>query len=103
MVECQWDSVVLSPYSPVLTGLEVTFMCLTRSNSSLFSPPGFVVSPVGKRERGGERKTHTHTHTQKKSQKKKKKNHTQKKPKQRWEGGKKELGKEERKEGGKKE
>ena len=28
----------------------------TRSNSSLFSTPGFVVSPVGKRERGGERK-----------------------------------------------
>ena len=27
-------------------------MCLTRSNSSLFSTPGFVVSPVGKRERG---------------------------------------------------
>ena len=56
MVECQWDSVVLSPYSPVLIGLELTFMCLTRSNSSLFSTPGFVVSPVGKRERGGERK-----------------------------------------------
>ena len=88
---------MLSPYSPVLTGLEVTFMCLTRSNSSLFSPPGFVVSPVGKRERGGERKTHTHTksHTHTKT--------TPKKPKQRWEGGKKELGKEERKEGGKKE
>ena len=84
MVECQWDSVVLSPYSPVLTGLELTFMCLTRSNSSLFSTPGFVVSPVGKRERGGERK-----------EKKKKK-------KQRWEGGNKEIGKEERKEGGKK-
>ena len=31
-------------------------MCLTRSNSSLFSTPGFVVSPVGKRERGEERK-----------------------------------------------
>ena len=56
MVECQWDSVVLSPYSPVLTGLELTFMCLTRSNSSLFSTPGFVVAPVGKIERGGERK-----------------------------------------------
>ena len=63
MVECQWDSVVLSPYSPVLAGLELMFMCLTRSNSSLFSTPGFV-SPVGKRERGGERKKkHTHTHT----------------------------------------
>ena len=45
MVECQWDSVVLSPYSPVLTGLELTFMCLTRSNSSLFITPGFVVAP----------------------------------------------------------
>ena len=56
MVECQWDSVVLSPYSPVLAGLELTFMCLTRSNSSLFSTPGFVVAPVGQIERGGERK-----------------------------------------------
>ena len=93
MVECQWDSVVLSPYSPVPTGLELTFMCLTRSTSSLFSTPGFVVSPVGKRERGGERKEkkNTHTHT-----------HTKKKTKQRWEGGKKEIGKEEREEGGKK-
>ena len=45
MVECQWDSVVLSPYSPVLAGLELTFMCLTRSNFSLFSTPGFVVAP----------------------------------------------------------
>ena len=59
MGECQWDSVVLSPYSPVLTGLELTFMCLTRSKSSLFSTPGFVVSPVGKRERGGKRKKKT--------------------------------------------
>ena len=101
MVECQWDSVVLSPYSPVLTGLEVMFMCLTRSNSSLFSPPGFVVSPVGKRERGGERKTHTHTHTH--TQNPQKKNPPKKNPKQRWEGGKKELGKEERKERGNKE
>ena len=56
MVECQWDSVVLSPYSPVLTGLVLTFMGLTQSNSSLFSTPGFVVSPVGKRERGEEKK-----------------------------------------------
>ena len=56
MVECQWDSVVLSPYSPVLTGLELTFMGVTRSNSSLFSTPGFVVSPVRKRERGEEKK-----------------------------------------------
>ena len=40
----------------MLTGLELMFMCLTRSNPSLFSTPGFVVSPVGKRERGGEKK-----------------------------------------------
>ena len=26
------------------------------SNSGLFSTPGFIVSPVGKRERGGEKK-----------------------------------------------
>ena len=89
MVECQWDSVVLSPYSPVLTGLELTFMCLTRSNSSLFSTPGFVVAPVGKIERGGERKgKNKQTNKQTKNQ--------------RWEGGKKEIGKEEREEGGKK-
>ena len=37
----------------MLTGLELTFMSVTRSNSSLFSTPGFVVSPVGKREKGG--------------------------------------------------
>ena len=53
MVECQWDSVVLSPYSPGLTGLELTFMGVTRSTSGLFSTPGFIVSPVGNRERGG--------------------------------------------------
>ena len=56
MVECQWDSVGLSPYSPVLTGLELMFMGVTRSNSGLFSTPGFVVSPVGKRGRGSRRK-----------------------------------------------
>ena len=53
MVECQWDSVVLSPLSPVLSGLELTFVGVTRSNSGLFSTPDFIVSPVGKRERGG--------------------------------------------------
>ena len=62
----------------MVTGLELTFMGLTRSNSSLFSTPGFVVSPVGKRERGEEKK-------------------------RRREGGKKEIEKEERKEGRKKE
>ena len=56
MVECQWDSVVPSPYSPVLTGLELTFMGLTGSNSSLFSTPGFIVSSVGNRERGKKRR-----------------------------------------------
>ena len=40
----------------MLTGLELTFMGVTRCNSGLFSTPGFVVSPVGKRERGEERK-----------------------------------------------
>ena len=41
----------------MLTGLELTFMGVTRSNSDLFSTPGFVVSPVGKREKGrGEKK-----------------------------------------------
>ena len=40
----------------MLTGLELTFMGVTRSNSGLFSTPGFLVSPVGKREQGGEEK-----------------------------------------------
>ena len=47
----------------MLTGLELTFMGVTRSKSVPFSTPGFVVSPVGKRERGGKRKKNTHTHT----------------------------------------
>ena len=64
----------------MLTGLDLTFTGLTRSQSSLFSTPGFVVSPMGKRERGEE-----------------------KKEKKRREGGKKEIEKEERKEGRKKE
>ena len=37
----------------MLTGLELMFMGLTRSNSGVFSTPGFLVSSVGKRERGG--------------------------------------------------
>ena len=36
----------------MLTGLELMFMAVTRSNSGLFSTPGFVVSPVGKKEKG---------------------------------------------------
>ena len=36
----------------MLAGLELTFMGLTRSNSGLFSTPGFLVSHVGKRRRG---------------------------------------------------
>ena len=40
----------------MLTGLELRFMGLTPFNSSLFSTTGFVVSPVGKSERGEERK-----------------------------------------------
>ena len=37
----------------MLTGLELMFMGVTRSNSGLFSTPGFLVSPVGKRGIGG--------------------------------------------------
>ena len=37
----------------MLSGLELTFMGVTQSYSGLFSTPGFVVSPVGKREKGG--------------------------------------------------
>ena len=51
MVECQWYSLVPSPESPAFTGLELMFMGLTGSNSGLFRAPGFIVSPVGKRER----------------------------------------------------
>ena len=40
----------------MLTGLELMFMGVTRSNSGLFSTPGFVVSPVGKRERGAKKR-----------------------------------------------
>ena len=40
----------------MLTGLELTFMGVTRSNSGLFSTPGFIASPVGKRERGRKKK-----------------------------------------------
>ena len=36
----------------MLTGLELTFMRVTRSKSGLFSTPGFLVSHVGKRRRG---------------------------------------------------
>ena len=41
----------------MLTGLELMFMGVTGSNSGVFSTPGFIVLPVGKRERGrGERR-----------------------------------------------
>ena len=36
----------------MITGLERMFTVVTRSNSGLFSTPGFIVSPVEKRERG---------------------------------------------------
>ena len=39
----------------MLTGLELTFMGVTRSNSGLFSTPGFIGLSVGKR-RGGQKK-----------------------------------------------
>ena len=37
----------------MLTGIELTFMCVTQSYSGRFSTPGFLVSPVGKRGKGG--------------------------------------------------
>ena len=40
----------------MLTGLELTFLGLTGSNSDLFSTPGFLVSLVRKSERGGKEK-----------------------------------------------
>ena len=40
----------------MLTGLELTFMGVTWANSGLFSTPGFLVSPVGKRGRGAKKK-----------------------------------------------
>ena len=40
----------------MVTGLELMFMSVTRSNSGLFSTPGFLVSPVGKRERREKKK-----------------------------------------------
>ena len=40
----------------MLTGLELTFMGVTQSYSGLFSTPGFLVSPVGKRGMGGKKK-----------------------------------------------
>ena len=36
----------------MLTGLALTFTGVTESNSGLFSTPGFIVSPVEKREMG---------------------------------------------------
>ena len=40
----------------MLTGLELTFMGVAQSNSGLFSTPGFLVSPVGKRGMGQRKK-----------------------------------------------
>ena len=40
----------------MLTGLDLMFMGVTRSNSGLFSTPGFIDSAVGKRERWRGRK-----------------------------------------------
>ena len=40
----------------MLTGLELKFMGVTRSNSGLFSTPGFIVSPVGKKDWGKKKK-----------------------------------------------
>ena len=40
----------------MLTGLELTFMGVTQSYSGLFSTPGCLVSPVGKRGMGQRKK-----------------------------------------------
>ena len=40
----------------MLSGLELTFMGGTWSNSGLFRAPGFIVSPVGKGERRKKKK-----------------------------------------------
>ena len=40
----------------MLTGLELMFIGVTQSYSGLFSTPGLLVSPVGKRGMGGKRK-----------------------------------------------
>ena len=40
----------------MLTGLELTFMGITQSYSGLFSTPGFLISPVGKRGMGAKKK-----------------------------------------------
>ena len=40
----------------MLTGLELMFMGVTRSNCGLFSTPGFLVLPVRKRGMGAKKK-----------------------------------------------
>ena len=40
----------------MLTGLKLTFLGVTQSYSGLFSTPGFLVSPVGKRGMGAKKK-----------------------------------------------
>ena len=40
----------------MLTGLELMFIGVTQSYSGLFSTPGFLVSPVGKRGMGQKKK-----------------------------------------------
>ena len=40
----------------MLTGLELMFMGVTQSYSGLFSTPGFLVSPVGKRGMGAKKR-----------------------------------------------
>ena len=43
----------------MLTDLELMFMGVTKSYSGLFSTPGFLVSPVGKRGMGEKKKKKT--------------------------------------------
>ena len=41
----------------MLTGLELMIMGVTQSYSGLYSTPGFLVSPVGKRGMGAKKQT----------------------------------------------
>ena len=54
----------------MLTGLELTFMGVTQSYSGLFSTPGFIVSPVGKRGMGAKKPQKTKNKQTKKQIKK---------------------------------
>ena len=53
MLEYHWLFALLLRSARYFTGVELTFMVVTHSNSGLFSRSCSIVSVVGKRERGG--------------------------------------------------